>query len=196
MSKGVTTQSTILRQALDLSSEIGLEGLTIGSLAKRVGMSKSGLYAHFESKEELQRQVMDSAAERLTRYIVKHVFSKPRGLPRVKALFEFWLDWVDQEFSGGCPFTSAAFEFDDRDGPVRECVVSHFQDVLGSIARAARIAVEEEHFRDDLDIDQFAFDFWAIHLAYHQYARLMHRDDARQRANRAFDDVLRKAVKV
>lgn len=196
MSKGMTTQDTILRKALDLSSEIGLEGLTIGSLAKRVGMSKSGLYAHFDSKEALQRQVLDSAAERLTRFLVRQAFSKPRGLPRVRALFDFWLDWVDAEFSGGCPFISAAFEFDDRDSPVRENVVAHFNDVLGSIAKAARIAVEEGHFREDLDVDQFAFDFWSVQLAYHQYARLMKRDDARLRANRAFDDIIKRAQKV
>jgi AcrR family transcriptional regulator len=195
MSKGFDTQTAILRQALDLSSEIGLEGLTIGALAKRVGMSKSGLYAHFESKEDLQRHVLDAAAERLTRDLVKRVFSKPRGLPRVRAMFDFWLYWVEGEFSGGCPFISASFEFDDRKGPVRDNLVTHFNDVLGSIAKSAHIAVEEGHFRDDLDVDQFAFDFWATLLAYHHYVRLMHRDDARMRARRAFEDLIQKAEK-
>jgi AcrR family transcriptional regulator len=193
MSKGEDTRSSILRQALDLSSEVGLEGLSLGSLAKLVGMSKSGLYAHFDSKEDLQSQVLDSTARRFVDVVVAPALKKPRGLPRVKALFERWLGWSTNELSGGCPFIAAATEFDDRSGPVRDTVVAHLRDATGTIARAAQISVEEGHFRANLDLEQFAFDFWAILLAYHQFHRLMRQADARKWANRAFASLIKNA---
>ncbi len=147
MSKGNETRNAILRQALDLSTEVGLEGLSVGVLAKQVGMSKSGLYAHFESKEDLQSQVLDAAAALFVDLVVVPALKKPRGLPRVQALFDRWLDWATREHSGGCPFIAAATEFDDREGPVRETLVSHLRDVTGTIARAAGIGLVEGHFR-------------------------------------------------
>lgn len=195
MSKGKETRNHILRQALDLSSEVGLEGLTIGALAKRVGMSKSGLYAHFESKEDLQNRVLNAAAERFVDAVLAQAIKRPRGLPRVQALFQRWLEWATEELSGGCPFIAAATEFDDRPGPVRDQLVAHIRDVPKSIARAAQISIEEGHFRDDLDADQFAFEFWGILLAYHNYARLMRRDDARKRASQAFENLIQNSRK-
>ena len=185
MSKGDDTRRSILDQALDLSSEVGLEALTVGVLAKRVGMSKSGLYAHFDSKEALQCLVLDNAAERFIDVVLAPALKQQRGLPRVKALFELWADWTTNGLPGGCPFIGAATEFDDRDGPVRDHLVAHLNDLLGALARAAHIAVEEGHFRPDLDVDQFAFEFWAILLAHHHFARLLRRD-AEPRAGKTF----------
>ena len=190
MGKGDETRASILRQALDLVTEVGLEGLTIGTLARRVGMSKSGLYAHFGSKEDLQSQVLDTAAEKFVRGVVLKAIKRPRGLPRVRALFNLWLDWSTVEHSGGCPFIAAATEFDDRPGSVRDRVVTHLGDVVETLARSARISVEEGHFRHDLADDQFAFEVWAILLAYHHFARLMRCKEARQRADRAFATLL------
>lgn len=193
MSKGDETRSEILKQALDLASQVGLEGLTIGSLAKRVGMSKSGLYAHFGSKEELQTRVLDTAAEIFTRVVLTKAFKKPRGVPRIRAIFDIWLEWYSGHMSGGCPFIAAAAELDDRPGPVREKLVNHLQDVTRMILRAAKLAVKEGHFRRDLDLEQFAFEFWAIILAYHYYARLLHHEEVRERADRAFRRLLKEA---
>jgi len=193
MSKGTDTRHAILRQALDLSSHVGLEGLTVGVLAKRAGMSKSGLYAHFESKEDLQCQVLDTAAERFIDVVMSRVLKQPRGLPRVQMLFDMWVEWSTAELSGGCPFISASTEFDDRAGPVRDKVVAHLSDVTDAIARAAQIAVQEGHFRDDLDTEQFAFEMWAILLAFHHFSRLMRHGNARERAGRAFTDLIHKA---
>ena len=173
MSKKTDTRTAILRQALDLSSEVGLEGLSVGSLAKRVGMSKSGLYAHFESKEDLQSKVLNTAAEVFVDVVMVRALKKPRGLPRIQALFDLWLEWSSGEHSGGCPFISAATEYDDRPGPVRDTLVAHLNDLQGAIARAARISIEEGHFRNDLDVDQFTFEFWGILSSYHHFARLM-----------------------
>lgn len=193
MSKGDDTRGHILSRALDLASKVGLVGLTIGALAKQVKMSKSGLYAHFDSKEELQLQVLDVAAEHFVDVVLRRAFKEARGLPRVRALFRSWLDWETEELSGGCPFFTAATEYDDRPGPVRDKLVTQQQEVLETIARSASFAVQEEHFRADLDVDQFAFEFWAILQAYHHFARLLRREDARARADQAFHSLIRNA---
>jgi AcrR family transcriptional regulator len=193
MSKGHDTRSHILRQALDLASEVGLEGLTIGALAKLVKMSKSGLYAHFASKEDLQRQVLDAAAGRFVEGVVAPAIQEARGLPRLRALFERWLNWATEDLSGGCPFVAAAAEFDDRPGPVRERLVKHQQDLLATLSRATRVSVGEGHLRADLDVEQLTFEVFGALLAYHHYARLMRREDARARASQAFERILRSA---
>ena len=191
MSKGDQTRATILKQALNLTSEVGLEALTVGVLAKRVGMSKSGLYAHFDSKEDLQCQVLDFAADRFVELVLSRAFKQPRGIPRLRALYDLWLRWSTEGLSGGCPFIAAATEFDDRPGQVRDRVTKHLSDTVQTISRAARIAVEEGHFRDDVDVEQFAFEFWSILMGYHHYARLLQRDDAQTRSDAAFDGLIR-----
>jgi AcrR family transcriptional regulator len=190
MGKGEQTRQAILDQALDLSSEVGLEGLTFGVLAKLTGMSKSGLYAHFESKEALQCQVLDSAAARFIDVVLAPSFKKPRGLPRIEEMFFRWMRWETEEFSGGCPLSAAATEFDDRDGPVKDHLKKHLEDMLGAIARSARIAVEEGHFRSDLDDEQFAYEAWGQLLAYQHYGRLLGRPQAAVRARRAFSQLI------
>lgn len=194
MGKGEETRNAILREALDLSSQIGLEGLSFGVLAKRAGMSKSGLYAHFDTKENLQCQVLDTAAERFVDVVVAPALKQRRGLPRLQTLFENWLQWEGGGLSGGCPFVAASTEFDDRKGPVRDCLVGHLQDVLGVIARAAEIAVEVGDFRPDLDVQQFAYEFWAITLSYQHFFRLLGRVDAGARGRRAFESLLQKSA--
>jgi AcrR family transcriptional regulator len=195
MSKGRQTRQTILKQALELSTEVGLEGLTVGVLARKVGMSKSGLYAHFASKEDLQSQVLDVAAEHFVEVVIVPALKEPRGIPRLQALFERWLDWATENLSGGCPFISAAAEFDDRSGPVRDTLVAHKHNVLETIARAIRICIQEGHISGILDVDQITFEIWGLLLAHHHYARLMHRKDARDRAVQALQRLLEQAKK-
>ncbi len=186
MGKGDQTRQAILDRALDLCSEVGLEGLTFGVLAKLTGMSKSGLYAHFDSKESLQCKILDSAASRFVDAVLTPAFEKARGLPRIEELFERWMRWETEEFSGSCPIMGAATEFDDRSGPVRDHLKRHLEDMLGALARSARIAVEERHFRPDLDDEQFAYEVWGQLLAYQHYGRLLGRPKARHRARQAF----------
>jgi AcrR family transcriptional regulator len=186
MGKGEATRQAILDQALDLSSEVGLEGLTFGVLAKLTKMSKSGLYAHFDSKESLQCQVLDNAAARFIDAVIAPMLKQPRGLPRIEMMYERWMLWETEEFSGGCPIMAAASDFEDRAGPVRDHLKKHLEDMLGSIARAASIAVEEGHFRPDLDVEQFAYEVWGQLLAYQPYRRLLGRPQARSRAEKAF----------
>jgi AcrR family transcriptional regulator len=186
MSKGDGTRTSILNLALDLSSKVGLEGLTFGVLAKTIKMSKSGLYAHFDSKETLQRDVLDVAAKRFVDVVVRPAIREPRGVPRIEKLYENWLRWGSGELSGGCPFVAAAAEFDDREGPVRDCLKGHLRNMLGAIARAAKIAVAEGHFRADLDAEQFAYEFWATVVAHQHYQRLLSDSEAGARSARSF----------
>ena len=194
LKKGEATRAAILEEALALASQVGLEGLSIGELARRLGMSKSGLFAHFASKENLQVEVLRSAAERFVELVIRPALQQPRGEPRVKALFESWLAWARADFSpGGCLFVSAAVELDDRPGAPRDYLVQAQRDFLGAIATAARIAVEEGHFRPDLDPEQFAYDLYSIYLAYHHFSRLLRAPEAEPRLRRAFAALLERS---
>ena len=186
MGKGQDTRAYVLAQGLDLASELGLEALTIGTLAARAGLSKSGLYAHFSSKEDLQCQVLDAGAERFIVEVMTPAIAEPRGLPRIEAIQHLWMRWETEVLPGGCPFIAAASDYDDREGPVRDRAVAHIGRWLEGVERAASIAVDEGHFRADLDVGQYAFELWSTVLAYQQFARLLRRPDADARARTAF----------
>lgn len=187
MGRGAETRATILGEALELTSQLGLEGLSIGVLAKRTGMSKSGLYAHFESKEGLQCDVLQEAADRWAELVLRPALKEPRGLPRVRAIFERWMAWDTEAFGGGCPFMAAATDFDDREGPVRDAVVRHVRDALATLSRAVQLAVDEGHLRADASVEQVTFEIWGTLTGFQQYSRLLAHDGARDRAQRAFD---------
>jgi AcrR family transcriptional regulator len=192
--KGEQTREAILTHALGLATRIGIEGLTIGRLAEDLGMSKSGLFAHFRSKETLQLEMLKLAGARMVDSVVKPALAAPRGEPRVRALFERWVAWErSPSLPGGCPFTAASFELDDQSGPVRDFVVQNLRDWLDTLAGAARIAVQEGHFRADLDCEQFAHDCQGIGLAFVHAARLMRDPRARERAQTAFEALVRAA---
>jgi AcrR family transcriptional regulator len=168
MSKGDETRSTVLGSALALASTVGLEGLTIGKLAEHVGMSKSGLFAHFSSKENLQVAVLEEAIARFVATVVTPALKQARGEPRVRALFQRWLEWSKADFlPGGCIFVMATVELDDRPGPARDRLVASQKDWISTMAHAARIAIEEKHFRKDLDCDQFAHEMFSIAYGHH-----------------------------
>ncbi|MBI2214074.1 MAG: TetR/AcrR family transcriptional regulator [Acidobacteria bacterium] len=191
MTKGHETRDAILDIALAKASQVGLGALSIGELAKEAGMSKSGLFAHFESKENLQLEVMKSAAQRFIEQIVTPALRSPRGEPRVRALFEGWFRWAkDAKLPGGCLFIAAATELDDQPGPLRDYLVSSQRDWLATFAHAAKIAVDEKHFRADLDADKFARRVYSIFLAYHHFARLLRMRDAETQARDEFESLL------
>jgi len=191
-SKGDQTREAILTHALGLATRIGFEGLTIGRLAEDLKMSKSGLFAHFRSKEALQLEILRMAGTRMIETVVKPALTAPRGEPRVRALFEGWLAWEQSpSLPGGCPFMAASFELDDRPGPVRDFVVQNLRDWMDTMAGAARIAVREGHFRADLDCEQFSHDCQGIGLGFVHASRLMRDPKARARAASAFEALLR-----
>jgi AcrR family transcriptional regulator len=189
MSKGDETRLRILDRAMALASVVGLEGLSIGELAKATGMSKSGLFAHFESKEELQLMILKTAGDRFVGEVVSPALRAPRGEPRLRALFDRWLAW-EKARMGGCPFVEASYELDDRPGPVRSALAAAQRDWVDTLATAARVAVAEGHLRADVDPTQLAYEMYGIFLAYHLYQRLLDAEDAGLRAQTAFERLL------
>ena len=194
MSKGEDTRTAILDRSVALATQVGLEGLTIGRLATELHLSKSGLFAHFRSKEALQIQVLDAAAERFVDEVVKPAVREPRGEPRVRALFDRWLAWTKSNSGpGGCLFVAAAAELDDRPGPVRDRLVDLQKGWLEMIAIVFRTGVTEGVFRPDLDPEEFAHDLYSVMLGYHHAFRLMRDPRAEKRAHAAFGRLLSSA---
>ena len=188
MGKGQQTRSAILETALAEASTVGLAGISIGGLARKMELSKSGLFAHFGSKEDLQLQILVTARDRFIEGVIAPALRLPRGEPRIRGLFDNWLTWSKASFlPGGCPFIATANELDDVPGPLRDFLVDSQRDWLGTLATAARIAVEEGHLAADLDVEQFAYEFYSLILAYHHFHRLLEDPLTEERCRRAFD---------
>jgi AcrR family transcriptional regulator len=191
MGKGELTRQSILERATALASQVGLEGLTIGRLAKELDLSKSGLFAHFRSKELLQVQLLQFVAEQFVSAVVRPALKVERGEPRLRALFERWLEWENSDpLPGGCLFVAASTELDDKPGPAREQLVRSQKDWLDVIATCFRSGIREGHFRSDADPDQFAHDLQGVILAYHHASRLLSDPKAEKRARAAFESLL------
>jgi AcrR family transcriptional regulator len=194
MRKGEQTRAAILDRAVQLASAVGLEGLTIGRLASEAALSKSGLFAHFASKEALQVQTLERAAERFVQVVVKPGLAARRGEPRVRELFERWLRWpAEVPQPGGCIFVAASAELDDRPGPARDRLAQLQRDWLDVLAGAVRVARDEGHLRAGVDPEQFAFEMYGIMLVTHLASRLLRDRQAVPRARRAFERLLESA---
>jgi len=195
MAKGELTRSRILERAFRLAGREGLSGLTIGALASDLGLSKSGLFAHFGSKEDLDIAVLDAASQRFIEMVAKPAALIARADQRVRKLFELWLSWAsDPALPGGCVFIAASVELDDREGRARDFLVGTIRQLLNLLASTARQAVEQGHFRKDLDCETFAFDLYAIVLGYHHAKRLLRDDRAEERVRAAFDRLFQYAA--
>lgn len=195
MGKGAQTRQAILDAALAQASESGFESLTIGGLAERAGLSKSGLFAHFGSREDLQLAAIEAAAQRFALAVFAPALKAPRGLPRLRSLFEHWLEWTARSgLEHGCPMHAAAVEFDDHPGPVRDAVIGHYERLERELARAVGMAVEAGHLRPDLDVAQFVFDLLGVVFAYNHFARLMRRTESRALARSAFERLVQAAA--
>lgn len=187
MGKGAETRHAILERAATLATRTGLDGLSIGELAQDLGMSKSGLFAHFGSKESLQIGTLESAAARFTNTVVRPALAAAAGEPRIRAVIDHWVAWADAQGRKGCLFVQATAEFDDRPGPVREVLAAQQQRWLGFLQEAARRAVEEGHFDPSLDTEQFAFEVHALLLGFHHAHRMTRDSAAEGRLTRAVD---------
>jgi AcrR family transcriptional regulator len=191
MSKGEQTRERIVDKAWQLASRDGLSGLSLGKLAVELGLSKSGLFAHFGSKEGLEVEVLKAAAVRFTEQVLKPAMSAPRGVARLRKVFKNWLGWAnDPEQPGGCIFMAAAAELDDTEGPQRDFLVAAQKEWLATLAKGARLAASEGELRRDLDADQFAFEMLGIAMAYHHGRRLLRDPKAESRAKNAFERLL------
>jgi len=188
--KGRQTRAAILDAALALASHMGLEGLSIGALAEVTQMSKSGVFAHFGSREELQISVVREYHAKFSEEIFEPAMREPRGLPRLRALYDRWFKRVSIEIDAGCIYISGAVEFDDRPGPVRDALVSMVQTWQNALERAIRIAIDEGHLRADTDPQQMLFEIHGLILALHHDARFLRHPGAEARARTGFENVL------
>ena len=189
--KGERTRAAILDEALKLVSKAGLEGLTIGTLADATGMSKSGLFAHFGSREDLLLAVLDHGQKEFVEVVLQPALQKPRGVPRLRAMFVNWLDWTESaELPGGCPMIGGASEFDDKPGAVRDMLASGQRAWIDTLKRAVRQAAEEGQLPASTDPEQIAFEMFGIALVVHHHRRLLGYPKARTRALDALERLI------
>jgi AcrR family transcriptional regulator len=191
LQKGQQTKAAIVDAALVLATQIGLEGLSIGALAEVTQMSKSGVFAHFGSREELQISVIREYHRRFEEEVFHPAMQEPRGLPRLRALFRNWMNRTSVEIDSGCLYISGAVEFDDRTGPVREALVGSVKSWLAAMNRAVVQAKEAGHLRTDIDEQQLAFEIHGLILALHYEARFLKSPGSIARAHAGFDNMLK-----
>ena len=181
--KGANTRESIIDRAYEIARFSGVEGLSIGPLAQAVGMSKSGVFAHFGSREDLQSAVLDAAATRFGEAVFIPALSQPRGLPRLRALMHHWFEWVRGN-TGGCVLLGSVLEYDDRPGPLRDQVLRNERRWRELLRGAIQLAIDERHLREG-DAEQYAFELYAIPLTVHHKAGLFGYEDARAFGERA-----------
>jgi len=190
MRKGEQTRSAIVAAACELAARAGLEGLTIGALAERMQMSKSGVFAHFGSREDLQIAVLKAYEQHFVEEVLVPGLSAPRGLPRLRAIFALWLDRTAVDAASACIWISGASEYDDRPGPVRDELVRMVLSWQRELMRAIQQSIETGELRADADPGDLVFDLYGVILILHHDARLMGRADSVTRARRAFDRLI------
>jgi AcrR family transcriptional regulator len=187
MRKGELTRAAILDVALDLASRDGLEGLTIGLLADRMNMSKSGVFAHFGSREDLQLEVVKLYHHRFEQEVFYPAVKEARGLPRLKALYARWIKKVSVEIASGCIYISGAVEYDDRPGPIREELVAMVRAWQGALLRCVQQAIDCGDLKTDTDAPQMVFEMYGMILALHHDARFLHMPGSVDRARAGFE---------
>jgi AcrR family transcriptional regulator len=191
MGKGIETKSAILDKAFDMASELGLEGVTIGVLAKASGMSKSGLFAHFQSKENLQVEILQHAGRVFSEKVIVPALRTEPGISRIRALVRNWIRWTS-DLTGGCVFVTASNDFSHRDGEVRTFLLRQQAVWLATLRKVAQSAIKTGEFREDIDCDQFTFELYSLLLGFDLYHKLLHNEDIEPRQQRALNDLLDK----
>jgi AcrR family transcriptional regulator len=191
LTKASLTRAAIVDAGIAMAQEAGLESLTIGTVAEKAGLSKSGVFSRVGSREELQVAVLQEYARRMTERALLPALRAPRGLPRLQAIFAGWLDWVrDEKVGSSCLFISGSVEYDDRPGPVRDAVFAGLAEWRRQLARTVRQSVDEGHLRPDVDPEQVAFELMSIILGVHNDIRLFRDGRAFGRARTAFDRLI------
>jgi AcrR family transcriptional regulator len=192
MGKGLSTKENILKAAFDFSSKFGFEALSIGKLAEIVGLSKSGLFSHFKSKEALQCLVLEYSAASFTLEVLAPATKKPRGIPRLEAILDNWINWAESTLTGGCPLLSAAIEFDDRPGIVRAKVTELYQKQIDFYEKAIGIAQAEGQITKSADIKKIAFEFYSLMTGFHIYQKLLGLKKSKSYLKESFKELINK----
>jgi AcrR family transcriptional regulator len=185
--KGEQTRAAILEVALDLASRDGLEGLTIGLLADKMGMSKSGVFAHFGSREDLQIAVLKLYNHLFEQDVFYPSLKMPRGLPRLREMFSRWIKRVSVEIASGCIYISGAVEYDDRPGAIRDELDQMVSTLQNALRRCVQLSVDAGHLRADTDPQQMVFEMYGLVLALHHDARFIKRPGSVERAHNGFE---------
>ena len=188
--KGQQTKAAIVDAALQLAAQIGLEGLSIGALADATGMSKSGVFAHFGSREELQISVIHEYHQRFEQEVFYPAMAQERGLPRLTALFDRWIQRTSIELDSGCIYISGAVEFDDRPGPVRDALANSVRTWHAAMRRAIVQCKECGQLRAGTDELQMLFEIHGLILALHYEARFLQTPDSIERVHQGFGNIL------
>jgi len=189
MKKGDDTRNSILSVGLEMASQYGLEDVTIGNLAKTMDMSKSGIFGHFQSKENLQILIINFAVHQFTQSVVIPSLKVERGIPRIRAMVDRWIKWGN-DLGGGCIFVSASNEFSDRPGPVRDALLAYQKIWLESLAKLAESAIKSGDFRADIDAHQFAFELYSLLLGFHHYHRMLRDEKIQEKEERALEKLI------
>ena len=189
--KGEETRAQILAAAVDQASSGGFESLTIGTLAEKTGMSKSGLFAHFGSKLDLQIAALDESARQFTDAVFRPALKAPRGVRRLRTLIENWITWPQRaSLPGGCPIDAASREYQHQPGPMRDAILDRQRQLDAALSRAVQLAVETGELAASTDTRQFAFEFLAIILVFYRYEMVLGPDESRKRARTAFENLV------
>jgi AcrR family transcriptional regulator len=189
MVKGEDTKRIILNAGLKMATKLSLESVSIGNLAKATRMSKSGLFAHFHSKENLQIDILKHAGELFAEKVVIPALMEKAGIPRIKSLVENWIAW-STKLSGGCIFVSSSAEFTDRPGKVRDYILKQQEDWIDSLRQIALSAIRVGDFREGIDCDQFAFDLYSLLLGFHLYDKMLNNAETDKRQAAALEKLL------
>jgi AcrR family transcriptional regulator len=196
MRKGEQTRAAILGSAIELASRAGLEGLTIGTLADRLEMSKSGVFAHFGSREDLQIAVLRAYEQQFVRQVLLPSVKKTRGLPRLLSMLEIWLGLTESQAAEGCLWISGASEYDGRPGAVRDELVRMVRAWQTELHKAIALSIAIGHLQPGTDIDQLQFELYGVVLAMHHDGKLLESPEAGQRARRAVNTILKASLHV
>jgi len=189
MIKAENTKQTILKVGLDMASQLGLENVTIGQLALKLNMSKSGLFAHFQSKENLQLSILSYAGEDFKNYVLMPALATKAGIPRIKKLANNWIEWGER-LTGGCIFVTASIEYSERQGKVRDLVLSLQEDWIDSLQKIAQSAIKAGDFKRDIDTSQFAYELYSLLLGFHYFHRMLRDKKTKTRQKKALNQLI------
>ncbi len=184
------TKRAILEKALETASHLSLETISIGGLAKELNMSKSGLFAHFQSKENLQLEILNYAAQNFTDEVITPALKAERGIPRIKAIVSNWIGWASK-ISGGCIFVDATTEFNDRPGKIQNALLAQQKQWVNVLKRIGESAIKSGDIKSDSDCDQFAYDLYSLVLGYYYYNQLLHDPQIKKHNEKSLDQFLK-----
>lgn len=191
--RGEATKKLILDTAMKIASTLGIQGITIGELAKAIGMSKSGLFAHFENKDNLQLEILKLASDNFVEKVMKPAFKQPRGVARIKALFENWMEFLrdDSSLPGGSIFIAASFELDDRPGLLKDFVQKTQNDLILNIEKTVQIAIDNGDLKPTTNKHEFAWKLYSFVLGFHHFKRMLNHPEAEGFIRKSVSDLIK-----